>query len=475
MSMFTKRKSPAGVVCRGLLALCLVVPAQMGEAAEDFTASVTFLKGMARLQQRGSAKYSNLTLGDTVIEGDTVFALEDTKLELKLETGAIIRLGSSTTFTLKTLQRTPLGGVKGFFNLMVGRFWFTMARLTGDSDVRTTTTSVVAAVKGTVWRVDVSPEGRTDIVVYDGVVTAERGGGAAVQIARMEKLIAMPNEAFEKGAFDEAMDDKDDWVRWNKSRDKLRIMIILPEKRGGERAMASVAENAAIKRFLNNYMFKVIEQEQVDLIRESEKLKAALKGNNVAAAAAGLEVAADLIVVGESSARYFKSPALGGLVSATANIVARVVRADTAEVIAAAAGLNARAVDITDEAAAHKALMTAGQKMASEFVDSILAKWRREIRKGADLDVVLDGVNYKKLKIVTNKLATLTGVKDVQSLYLVGRRSLLNVTFSGDTASLADAIENARFKGLEVSVVGLSAYRLELEVNSGGASSQPEG
>src|SRR5437867_3754782 len=171
-------------------------------------------------------------------------------------------------------------------------------------------------------------------------------GALDTAVGANEKLAAMPNAAFERGAVDEGADDKDEWIRWNKSRDKLRIMIILPEKHDNEKATASISENAAIKRFLNNYLFKVIEKEQADKIREGEKIKAALKGDAAAAAAAGLEVAADLIVVGEASAKYFKSPALGGLISASANITARAVRADTAEVIAASPALTTRAVDI---------------------------------------------------------------------------------------------------------------------------------
>ncbi|MEK7766212.1 MAG: hypothetical protein AAB368_08240, partial [bacterium] len=258
----------------------------------------------------------------------------------------------------------------------------------------------------------------------------------------------------------------------NKNRDKLRIMIVLPEKHGDEKATASVSENAAINRFLSNYLFKVVEKEQVDRIREGEKLKAALKGDNAAAAAAGLEVAADLIIVGEATAKYFKSPALGGLISATANLTARVVRTDTAEIIAASAGLSTRAVDITDEAAATKALVAAGERTASDFVDAILAKWRREIRKGTGLDVTVDGADYRKVKAVTNVLAGLEGVKDVQMLYLVGRRALLNVTTAGDSAALAEAIEQASFGALKVSVVGLSAYKVELEL-SGGSAARP--
>jgi hypothetical protein len=323
---------------------------------------------------------------------------------------------------------------------------------------------VVAAVKGTVYRADVSAKGASDLVVYDGVVTASRPGSPDVSIAAMERLAAMPNAAFEKGPVDEGMDDKDDWIRWNKSRDKLRIMIILPEQRGTEKAVASVTENTVIGRFMKNYMFKVVEKESVDRIREGEKLKAALKGDQAAAAAAGLEVAADIIVVGEARAKYFQSPALGGLISATANLTARAVRADTAEIIASSAGLTARAVDITDEAAAQKALISAGEKMGSQFVDSIIEKWRKETRKGAALDVVVDGVDFRKLKTVVNTLSKIEGVRDVQQLYLVAKRSLLNLTYQGDTQGLAEAVEASKFPGLSVNVVGLSAYKLELEV-----------
>jgi hypothetical protein len=80
----------------------------------------------------------------------------------------------------------------------------------------------------------------------------------------------------------------------------------------------------------------------------------------------------------------------------------------------------------------------------------------------------VDGVDFKILKAVTGVLAKLEGVKDVQSLYLVGRRSLLSVTFSGDSHGLAERIAAADFRPHAVSVVGLSAYKIELEVSAPG-------
>ena len=89
------------------------------------------------------------------------------------------------------------------------------------------------------------------------------------------------------------------------------------------------------------------------------------------------------------------------------------------------------------------------------------------------MTLTLHLTDAKKVKIVTNVLAKVEGVRDVQSLYLVGRRSLLNVTFAGDTNGLADGIEAADFGVLKVAVVGLSAYKLELEVGGGAPAPAP--
>jgi len=456
-------------------------PAPTRQATGDqIMATVTFLKGLARVQAKGATKFTNLALGNKLGEGDTAVTLENGRMELKLDTGQVVRLGSATKFTLQAMKKTSGGGIKGVLKVVSGRIWFTLGKLTGDSDLKTETPTVVAAVKGTVYRTDVASDGTTDLAVYDGVVSASAPGQAAVDVMANEKLAALPNSAFEKGAVDENADDKDDFIMWNKSRDKLRIMIIIPETHGTEKATSSVSENTAMKRFMNNYLFKVVEKDQVDRIREGEKLKAALKGDNAAAAAAGLEVGSDIIIVGQATAKFFTSPALGGLISATANMTLRAVRADTAEVIAALTPAPTRAVDITDEAAAYKALEKASDQASGAFIDSIMAKWRRDQRKGTGLDVTVTGVNFKKLKVIRNSLSGIEGVSEVQQLYLVGSRALLSVNYKGDTATLAEEIEKTSFPGLNVGVVGLSAYKLEVEVappkkGEGAAEAAPVG
>jgi hypothetical protein len=358
---------------------------------------------------------------------------------------------------LARLEKTPTG-IKALLKGLKGRFWFNFMSKLGGVDYRVEFPSAAVAVKGTVWRADVTPDGGTDVGVYEGEVGVEGGAEEDEDLKAGEQLEA-GNRRWRKGGLDEGEDGQDEWVRWNKNRDKLRVMVLMPEKGGA----GSVAETAVAASFLKHYLYQVIDKEQVDKIRATEQAKAALKGSPAAAAAAGLELGADIVVVGTATTSFFKNESLGGLVSSTANLNARAVRADTAEVLCAVPNAQARGLDITDEAAAAKAMTLAGGKLANEVTRGVLEKWRSERKKGAALDLVVTGADFSGLKKIRGVLEGLRGVKNAQTLYLVAGRALLQVTYSGDSLGLAEALAKADFGKLNLEVVGLSAYRVEVE------------
>src|SRR6185503_13237648 len=73
-----------------LIALALWTASPARTAAPGEHATVTFLKGMARLQPK-SGPISVLTLGRIISQGDSVLTLENAKVELKLDNGTAIR------------------------------------------------------------------------------------------------------------------------------------------------------------------------------------------------------------------------------------------------------------------------------------------------------------------------------------------------------------------------------------------------
>ena len=426
-------------------------------------AVISFLKGGVKVTTV-SKEIKKASLAMALYEGDRIDTSENSRVEIKLDEGSTIRISANTSIVLSGLKEYETKR-ETTVNISSGRIWLNVTKLLGkDSKFKIETPVVVAAVKGTVYRADVEKDGKTNVNVYDGEVSVQKIGSAEeISLNKLETIVVLPDKILEKTVFDEKEDEKDEWIRWNKSRDKLRVMVIIPERIGKNKSIVSVAENAAIERILNNYLFKVIDKEQTDKIREQEKIKQALKGDNKAAASAGLELAADLVILGEASAQFFTQEFLQGMTSSVANITGRVIRVDTAEVLAAKRE-EGRALDITAEGAANKALALSSKKISDYFVAEIVKKWKKEFKKGASFDLVVYGVTYDNINKISNVLLTIQGVKDVEKLYFVANKSLLNIIFVGDTVTLAEKIRETDFKDVKIEVVGLSAYRVELEV-----------
>ncbi|MFH1823884.1 MAG: FecR family protein [Candidatus Firestonebacteria bacterium] len=444
-----------------LVSIFLLGVGYVVEADVAKKATVSFLKGSVKIQKKGEKTFTLAKLSDALTEGDRIETGESAKIELKLETGSIVRIGESTSIVLEEIKvdkntMTETSTMKVLF----GRIWMNVKKTVGKKqESRIVTPKVTAAVKGTTYRADVSVDGETNVNVYDGTVNVSKEGQEVI-LSKLEKL---SSKDLTKNPFDEIDDEKDEWVRWNKSRDKLRVVIVWTETKGGQKATIPVSETSMIETFLNNYLFSVVDQSQLEKIRESEKLKSALKGNDAAAAMAGLEYGADLIIVGEATTDIYRGEEMAGMVSATSNLVARIVRTDTAQVLAAKRETD-RKPDITADAAASTTLDNAAKKMSAYFIDEIVRKWKEETRKGAIYDILVTNVTFEKLNIIQQTLAAVADKNQVDKLYFVVNRALLNMSFIGDSATLAGKISTLEFKGFKVEVVGLTAYKVELEV-----------
>jgi|GEM_PF-746525 len=436
--------------------------ASIAFADAQSSAVISFLKGTAKVMKNGSTEWKPAALGTKLEQGDRLATGAGTQLEIKCSDGNVIRIGDNTEMMLQTIgedekTKEKVSSVK----IMVGRVWANVAKKIGlVSKFEIHTPNAIAAVKGTVYRADVSDKD-TQVNVYDGTVNLQKSDGTSLDVNAWQKAVVMPASALEKSEFDEQEDEKDSWVRWNKSRDKLRVMIIVPEKVAGEKSIVSLAETLMIKRFMRNYLFQVLDKEQVDKVRENAA-KAALAGDNKGAAAAGLEVASDLVVVGEAK-MAINDKALPNMISCTARIAGRVIRADTAEVLSSDFK-EGRKVDITSDGAATKAAEAASNLLSDLFVSDIVKKWKKEVQKGSNIDIAVYNVEYKQINAIKTELSKITGLKDPQTLYFVAKRALLTATYVGDSVGLVEEINKMAFPDFKLEVVGLSAYKIELEV-----------
>ncbi len=440
-----------------LLTLSLAEPA----ADESGKAVISFLKGQAGIIKKDASGPVTAKLSAQLSAGDRIETGAGTRAEIKLEDGSTVRMSENTSIRLDEMSSDKDAGKdRSAINVFVGRIWMNIKKSLGQES-RIITPKVIAAVKGTTYRADVSTEGETKVNVYDGTVEISKAGSDPVLLSKLEMITS---KELTKSGFDEQSDEREDWVKWNKSRDKLRVMIVAAEKKNKELTAVPVSESTLIELFNNNYLFSVVDQTQVANIRQSERVKAAIKGDAASAAAAGLEFGADIAIVVDTSTGFFSDKEiLAGMISASTNISGKIYRTDDAIVISAG-NQPSRKVGITEDSAAAAAIKDAATKLGQKFIGDIVKKWKEEARKGGVLTVTCSNLSdFNKAKELEKALAGISGAKNVTQYYFSGKRALYAVQFTGASGALAEEVGSFTLGGKSVDVVGVTAYRIELE------------
>lgn len=133
----------------GGLALLVVFLASAAHGA-PIDAVVVHLEGDAFVISSVKGGRVSLTMGDHVYEGDRISALAGASVEIKFDTGSVIKIGEKTDMVVKSLRRNDSGSTFSIFGLLAGRVKSAVGKLFGgDSKFEYHTKAAVAGVAGT--------------------------------------------------------------------------------------------------------------------------------------------------------------------------------------------------------------------------------------------------------------------------------------------------------------------------------------
>lgn len=244
------------------------------------------------------------------------------------------------------------------------------------------------------------------------------------------------------------------------AKHKPRIMIVLSEQHLWSYVDQPIGETTLISRFLEKE-FKVVDQAQSEKVRKGDKMKAALQGDDGAAAQIGLRHGAEIIMIGKAFSET------GGKVyrmeSARGSVEARAIRCDTAEIIAAGS-TEAGGADISEAVAGKKAVRQAASNLADDMIAQITKRWSADIAGGSSVQLTINNIDFGRLADFKKTLRDIEGVQDLQQRSFAGKTAVLEVDYRADAERLAEALAAANFGTFTIEIVGLTQNRVEMRV-----------
>ncbi|HOF06090.1 MAG TPA: FecR family protein [Syntrophales bacterium] len=213
-------------------------------------AVVTYLEGEAQVLPGGKQTWWVLKEQAALKAGDDIYVGRKSRLEITLADRSRLRFAEDTR-----LHLVAAGGAGGDadvkIHLAVGRAWAKVSKMAGmGRKFEIASNNAVTGVRGTVYRMNVNPDASALVRVYEGEVAvtgvpASRAAATALgpptKVAGPQKIagprkvtreewtviirsmqqiaIRADGSADRPREFSEA-EDRDDWVDWNKDRDR---------------------------------------------------------------------------------------------------------------------------------------------------------------------------------------------------------------------------------------------------------------
>lgn len=214
--------------------------------------TVTFLLGGPndiQIQKSASDPWLPVKLKAAIMDGDRIKTLVESRCEITLTDGTIIRIGENSSFHFIDVNlKSSVHKLKA--ELPQGDSWVNASSTkAAKKDFQLKAPTAVCAIRGTIYRVEADStttckvyEGKVDVgppTVWSASMPKEKRIGPPQQvpgptqipgpyevtleqwqqIVRGQQIIVRKDGKFAKSAFDEKADEMDEWVKWNKQLD----------------------------------------------------------------------------------------------------------------------------------------------------------------------------------------------------------------------------------------------------------------
>jgi len=237
---------------------------------------------------------------------------------------------------------------------------------------------------------------------------------------------------------------------------QARIAVIIPEVHLTRSIPDPAAETAIIRKLLEAKFTRVVDQNQINKIRESDNVKALLRGDTGAAKSLGTRLGVDYIMVGEAFSESVGTLA-GGMFSCRARVEARIIRTDNARIIATS-GFHAGGADLTEATSAKVALNNAGEMMGDYMVKQLISAGG-SVASGVAITAT-GALSFNKVSALEKALRGVNGIESVRLNDYSNGVATYDINTNVSVQVLADGIGGIQSPRVEVTEVSGSALKV---------------
>lgn len=152
--------------------------------------TVRYLSGDVKLKNKDFAEGRRLHYMEKVHPGDTIITGPSSFAALRSLDGSVIKITANTRFKIQTMSSTAKTRKQNFM-LTKGKIFASLSKLKKQSDIKFTTPTAVAGIRGTVIILDVNEQGATSLFVNEGRVAFGRSKAALDTMVKANEMVTI--------------------------------------------------------------------------------------------------------------------------------------------------------------------------------------------------------------------------------------------------------------------------------------------
>ena len=237
-----------------------------------------------------------------------------------------------------------------------------------------------------------------------------------------------------------------------------RIAVVISEQQVGSYVADHAAETGVLNALTTAGFTRVVDQKQIDKIRQGHNLAAAYGGDRTQLLHDLNTQGVDYLVLGEAFSETATRLADSDVLAARARVDVKLVKADTGEILGAQ-GLYASGIDTSAVIAGKKAIEKASES-AGKFVAGLLLNSGSNTVKGIQLQV--QARSFDQVSTLVQALKAIPGMQNVYTRDYASGLATLDLDYSGTQNSLLDGLRQQYRGGFTVLAQSGSLLKLQL-------------